>query len=67
MFVQQTSRLIPNLLIGVLDGRDQTDVARLAAEELRNSESPHERHARSRAFGKMAKRVMKAKRSRQDG
>lgn len=38
---------------------------KLAAEETRNSESLHERHARSRAFGKMAKRIMQAKRTRQ--
>jgi ribosome biogenesis GTPase / thiamine phosphate phosphatase len=38
---------------------------KLAAEEARNSESLHERHARSRAFGRMVRQVMKKKRARQ--
>ncbi len=37
---------------------------KLAAEEAHNSESLAQRHARSRAFGKMAKRAMKEKLSR---
>lgn len=40
---------------------------KLAAEELHNSESLHERHARSRAFGKMTRRAMREKRARQGG
>ncbi|MBM3549593.1 MAG: ribosome small subunit-dependent GTPase A [Alphaproteobacteria bacterium] len=40
---------------------------KLAAEEARNTESLADRRARSKAFGKMAKRIMKEKRSRQGG
>lgn len=39
---------------------------KLAAEEAHNNESLAERRARSRAFGKMAKGVMKAKRERRE-
>ncbi len=40
---------------------------KLVAEEAHNSESLHERHARSRAFGKAVRRAMKEKRLRQGG
>ncbi len=40
---------------------------KLAAEEAYNAESLAERRARDRAFGKMARRVMKDKEARRDG
>ena len=39
---------------------------KLVAEESRNSQALHERHARERAFGKMVKAIMKVKAARGD-
>jgi ribosome biogenesis GTPase len=48
---------------GALDAGRVKRWRKLAAEEARNTESVADRHARSRAFGKMARRIMKEKRS----
>jgi len=50
---------------GALDAARVRRWRKLDAEEARNSESLAKRRARHRAFGKMAKRVMEGKRSRQ--
>ena len=49
---------------GRLDGARLTRWRKLAAEETRNRESLAERRARDRAFGKMAKSIMREKRRR---
>ena len=50
------------------DGRINVDRLRryrkLAAEDARNSEAIHERHARARTFGRMTKRIMAEKQDR---
>ena len=51
---------------GALDPERLKRWRKLAAEEAHNHESLAERRARSRAFGKMAKGVMKAKRERRE-
>ncbi len=52
---------------GTIEAASYRRWRKLAAEEVHNSESLHERHARSRAFGKMTRRIMKEKRARQEG
>jgi ribosome biogenesis GTPase len=49
---------------GALDAGRVKRWRKLASEEARNTESVADQRARSRAFGKMAKRIMKDKRSR---
>ena len=46
---------------GTLDGARLDRYRKLVREEAYNSEALHERHARNREFGRMIKRVMKAK------
>jgi ribosome biogenesis GTPase len=52
---------------GSIDPARLVRYRKLAREEARNSEALHERHARARAFGKMTRGIMKAKRERWDG
>jgi ribosome biogenesis GTPase len=51
---------------GSLDAARAKRWRKLAAEEAYNAESLAQRRARDRAFGKMAKRIMKEKQSRQN-
>lgn len=51
---------------GALDPQRLKRWRKLAAEEARNTESLSERRARERSFGRMAKRVLDAKRTRRD-
>jgi ribosome biogenesis GTPase len=46
---------------GTLDAARFERYRKLASEDRRNSEALHERRARDRAFGKMARAIMKAK------
>lgn len=52
---------------GELDQRRVTSFMKLRAEQARNSQSLAERHERDRAFGKMYKSVIAAKRKRREG
>lgn len=52
---------------GELDAGRVRRWQKLAAEEARNSETLFERHARSRTFGKMARRAMREKLARRGG
>jgi ribosome biogenesis GTPase len=52
------------IIDGVLDPERLRRYRKLTAEDARNSEALHERHARSRNFGRMARRIMTEKEAR---
>jgi ribosome biogenesis GTPase len=54
------------IAVGTLDADRLERYRKLAREDRRNSEAIHQRRARERGFGKMAKAVLKEKKDRRD-